>query len=931
MVFAEVWGAAQTLAERIDGPRQPAPRQPGAGRATRPLLDLWLTNTSGASGWHFRRRLAWLGLDETAAATLLSGEPHCASDGTAEARLLAEALTVPTATAERIRILACAEADRRTGVPAVLSASARSGLEALLARRLANIAATPGLLVGSPALARLLAVVATQWIDVVAELVGRLSADRAILARVAGRSALAWPVKGIDATLADHHDAGRTVLALTFSDGARVVYKPRAVGVQVDAARLLRWLTRRCGLLGGVRVPRTLSRNGYGWVRYVPHRDCRDLGAVASYYRRLGALLCLVHVLGGSDFHADNIVASGGFPFLLDAETIMQPSLEWEDYDDDLRDVDVRVRSGVLKSDMLPAWEPRDDGPVAVGALAPGGLSVPTIAGRPVHADAFVDEIVGGFRETYDDLRRCCDALVAPDGPLARWDRTAIRVVVRSTATYEATLAAVGHPRHRRCGLERSLALESLLRPFLAMVGDDVVDLPAQVRLAECESEALSRYDIPLFTAEAAGRGVNTGTGECLAGIVARPAVERARARLASLSVADSVEQQRLIRSAFRVYTAEPATPAAPALPSDPVPAALCYADALATTAVWDDAGAVTWPAPNRWRLESLTPGYYEGAAGVAVFLAAVARLAGPAQRFGDLARAALEPGRRRVVQRGAGAWARVCGFDGVTGFPSVLAGWARTGVLLDDADLVRDAAAACRALRSEQLLTRPADLVGGASGAILDLLAVYAASRDPAVRETALTLAFGLAAWWRSHGHRRPIRDGVAHGTAGLAFACALAYRSGGPALLRDVAGEAWTRALTARPKLSAARRGWCSGLAGVLACGPAVYHVTGLRAVGDDVNRSLDLLLAGGSAAGPSLCCGTAGVVDALLVAADELDRPTLLTAAQDIASGLTAPVGPALPGLFPGIGGVGHVLVQLAVRSRGESPPPPVLSWR
>ena len=42
---------------------------------------------------------------------------------------------------------------------------------------------------------------------------------------------------------------------------------------------------------------------------------------MVRFYRRQGALLALLYALEATDFHAENLIASGEFPVLIDLET----------------------------------------------------------------------------------------------------------------------------------------------------------------------------------------------------------------------------------------------------------------------------------------------------------------------------------------------------------------------------------------------------------------------------------------------------------------------------------------------------------------------------------------------------------------------------------------------------------------------------------
>lgn len=255
---------------------------------------------------------------------------------------------------------------RRVGpvVYAGLSRRAHAALEARLSHRLAEAEAAPRevercvrrALAGSdrvtprsttpsrvelfrhyPVLARVTAELVSDWVSAQAEFLRRLHRDRSRLAIAffPGADDLG-PVRTLDAGVSDEHHGGRTVLRLRFAHGRRLVYKPRDLGPEQVWGHLVRRWNAAAAANGVRAAPRLRAarvlargRNGgthaYGWMEWVPSVPRRGRTQRALYARRAGALLCLFHVLGGTDGHAENLVAAGTDPVLVDAETLAHP------------------------------------------------------------------------------------------------------------------------------------------------------------------------------------------------------------------------------------------------------------------------------------------------------------------------------------------------------------------------------------------------------------------------------------------------------------------------------------------------------------------------------------------------------------------------------------------------------------------------------
>ena len=130
------------------------------------------------------------------------------------------------------------------------------------------------------------------------------------------------------AGLSDPHRGGRQVFAVTFANGRRLIYKPKDMGIDVAYNALLTWLNA-AGAPITLRPLLVLDRQTHGWVECADPAPCADRAAVTRYYHRAGALMCLVHLLQGSDCHAENLIAAGEDPVLVDCETLLDPWPRW--------------------------------------------------------------------------------------------------------------------------------------------------------------------------------------------------------------------------------------------------------------------------------------------------------------------------------------------------------------------------------------------------------------------------------------------------------------------------------------------------------------------------------------------------------------------------------------------------------------------------
>src|SRR5262249_38723537 len=112
-----------------------------------------------------------------------------------------------------------------------------------------------------------------------------------------------------------------------FADGARIVYKPK--DVRLDVA--LRHLVERLNDAGApitLKTLRSLPGGGYGWTEFIEHTGCNHLAGCEVFFCRPGAWLALLHCFVATDMDQENLIAAVDLPVPVDLETILQPAPE---------------------------------------------------------------------------------------------------------------------------------------------------------------------------------------------------------------------------------------------------------------------------------------------------------------------------------------------------------------------------------------------------------------------------------------------------------------------------------------------------------------------------------------------------------------------------------------------------------------------------
>ncbi|MGD9923838.1 MAG: lanthionine synthetase LanC family protein, partial [Pseudorhodoplanes sp.] len=221
--------------------------------------------------------------------------------------------------------------------------------------------------------------------------------------------------------------------------------------------------------------------------------------------------------------------------------------------------------------------------------------------------------------------------------------------------------------------------------------------------------------------------------------------------------------------------------PASSALGNDEALGLACEVGDALCKAAESHAGGLRWKRRFEWvERTEYSPDLYAGAAGIALFLAELARATGE-ERYADAARAAARWVAGPAWGRGRAQHGFHSGEAGIAFF------FLRLSELLDAPGYIAAADMRLRRLRGAAALT--SDLMYGTGGTILGLLAMYAATRDSGflaeAREhgdrlvnTASTAKQGQGCYWdvASAAPGGPVLPhlGLLHGSAGIGLALA-------------------------------------------------------------------------------------------------------------------------------------------------------------
>jgi type 2 lantibiotic biosynthesis protein LanM len=867
-----------------------------------------------------------------------------------------------------------------------------------------------GLFEDKPVLLRLIAVLIRQWIDATREFILRLAEDLPAIRRDLIPGSAAGKAVDIASGLSDPHNGGRCVLIVRFADATRVVYKPK--DLQLDVAwRAIVERFNRTGAPVVLKTVRTLARNGYGWTELIEHAGCTDARGCAAFFQRAGAWLALLHCFAATDMHQENMIAAGDHPVPIDLETILQPSPEEHKVGEpEAAAFDAAMEiigNSVLTVGLLPAYGRSVDNKVfAMGgmtadwgartiitwsnintdAMRPektdqagvGAPNLPHVEGRSAKLTDYTDSFLAGFADYARFLMR-----QAQDGDLAALLQSfaglTVRKVVRPTRFYYMLLRRLKNHGNMWDGIVWSAQAD-----FMARLADWDKDADPLWPLQRAERVALLAQNVPHFMTSSDGKtiralsGISVQTG-------AIPGLERTRARLQTLDDSEIAWQLDVIRQNINdpAQTSSASNGEQCADAADPgiygARAFTAEADKIAAelgqqairrgiSAAWI---GLDWLGDSDVsQLVCLGPDLYNGASGIALFLAAHAAITGNVASA-ELARAGLAHIRKNLRSRNAPRLARSLGIGAATGLGSVVYAMAVMAKCLGDKSLLQEAQQAVRLFTDELIAgDKQLDVVGGAAGAILALLRLHRDTQSADALACAIRCGEHLLAQvrlgpngrrsWIGQGFGRSPLNGMSHGAAGFAYALAcLAAASGREEFAAAAAecvafeGASYDPERHNWPDMRAADRWlwpcqWCHGAPGIglarLAIKRAIaadaklsLTVEGMR-LAADISNAVEGVKRARPAQLDTLCCGTLGGVEFLCEVADWSDRQDLrelalrrLAAVLDRATGTgdyrwNSGKRQFNLGLFRGLAGVGYTLLR-----RIDSSLPNVLIWQ
>ena len=791
-----------------------------------------------------------------------------------------------------------------------------------------------------PVLARLIATTIDLWVEFTTEFIQRLQTDLSAIEHTFSSKESVGRVEKIDPFLSNPHHGKRTALALTFSSGVKVVYKPKDLSLYVSFNRLLDWCNQQKISLS-FKLTKILKRQGYGWVKYVSQQPCSEQAEVNNFYQRSGMLLSLLYMLGAKNCYAENVIAYGQYSVLIDADVLMQPSINNSD------ESDKWFKNSVAGIGFLPAWEgniysknSQDNSvlgnihPHQINSstewkfintdkmhlarkskVIPPGANVVVFDGKTVAPYDYQSDIIAGFEEIYNLLVENKETLLETETILSNFKSAKSRFITRPTLSYAITAKKSISPQYLTNGFDYSLLIDVLNLNYSTK---NKVNNKA---ILTAEAKSLQQQDIPYYSVACDSNALEVESNNSVRNFFQTSGYRQLTSRLKNLNSEDLALQLKMIRLSLYAKTAHRNTKITvgdeqddftnyePISSEELIREAIKIGDSLVDNFIRHQ-DSHNWlsleymPTARRYLLQPLDDSLFTGRIGVCLFLAALAKVTGDS-KYKDMALAAASPLNYSLEKVEAYKKPGL----GIIGIGGIIYSLVKISNFINEPQIINKAQDLARLITSEVIAKdNKLDIVFGVAGAIPGLLSLYQETKDKSVLDTAIVCGNHLLsmqagtypkAWKTLAEARNKPMTGFSHGASGIALSLLRLYAATSNPVYLEAAKEGFEYESTAFDKslkrwhdfrLSQEANqldimyAWCNGTPGIGLARLSSLPTIQTEEIYTDIEIALDMTqkyeLFNGSRDVDYLCCGSLGRTELFILASEKLDNRDWLT---------------------------------------------------
>lgn len=272
-------------------------------------------------------------------------------------------------------------------------------------------------------------------------------------------------IRKIDLNLGDSHHFGKAVVRIETTQ-MKLILKPRNAKNEEILSQCLAVVNKNFSNNIHISIPKYLSSEEHSWHQCIDYEDCKTKEDVYQFYYNIGALICWMYALNGTDIHFENIIAKGKVPYIVDNECIfnkIEPdkgSLEYSVISSYITPPLVGAIGeaqicgiGVINQEQKVIGDPtfiRKN--IGDYQIKKNISTIPNYYNRPnlkkgIHSENIKTKIAEGFEDTWHLLK---EKTVQSElfKVVAQHDSLIIRNLHRATRDYGDILNIANHPRY---------------------------------------------------------------------------------------------------------------------------------------------------------------------------------------------------------------------------------------------------------------------------------------------------------------------------------------------------------------------------------------------------------------------------------------------------------------------------------------------------
>ena len=374
----------------------------------------------------------------------------------------------------------------------------------------------------------------------------------------------------------DTHNNGRTVAAISFDDGKKLMYKPHSLRMEESYGEFVDWLREKTKGEIDQDYCRVYRAKNVGWTEFIENTECSNEEEVKDYYRKMGELLCILYTFSAKDFHCENIIARGKYPIPIDMETLIQ--MQHSSRGSERTSVEETICDFLEKSVYTTALLPsvlhnfNTDESMEVGGISSGrkrispfkakvmeysdgdklsvknvnkeiplNQNLPVYKGEKIGVVGYFSEVKDSFEKTYRWIIDNREEYISKVAEI--FGGVECRVIFKTTNNYTQLLATSYHPSFLHNKIDREVYFHRI-----GLLYDEKEDMSV---LYQDEIKSMMNGDVPAYFMMSDGNTVYNMEGSAIYSGVSKTPLESIKEKIDSMSSQDMERQISLIYLTF--------------------------------------------------------------------------------------------------------------------------------------------------------------------------------------------------------------------------------------------------------------------------------------------------------------------------------------------------------------------------------------------